>query len=79
VLPNIELAEEAGLNCDNGIVVNEYTQTNDEHIYAIGDCSYHHNILYNRNIRLESVPNAVEQAKVAASINYHGFGQTNMM
>ena len=67
VLPNIELAEDAGLNCDNGIVVNEYTQTNDEHIYSIGDCSYHHNILYNRNIRLESVPNAVEQAKVAAS------------
>ena len=67
VLPNIELAKEAGLNCDNGIVVNQYTQTNDEHIYAIGDCSMHHNILYDRDIRLESVPNAVEQAKVAAS------------
>ncbi len=66
VIPNIELAEEAKLSCDNGIVVNEYAQTDDEAIYAIGDCSNHHNILYDRRIRLESVPNAVEQAKVAA-------------
>jgi len=66
VIPNIELAEEAKLSCDNGIVVNEYAQTDDTTIYAIGDCSNHHNILYDRRIRLESVPNAVEQAKVAA-------------
>lgn len=66
VVPNIELAEGAKLACDNGIVVNEYAQTDDTNIYAIGDCSNHHNILYDRRIRLESVPNAVEQAKVAA-------------
>jgi len=66
VIPNIELAEEAGLACDNGIIVDGYAQTDDANIYAIGDCSNHHNILYNRRIRLESVPNAVEQAKVAA-------------
>lgn len=67
VIPNTELADEAGLSCDNGIVVNEFTQTNDASIHAIGDCSNHHNFLYNRRIRLESVPNAVEQAKVAAA------------
>ncbi len=66
VIPNVELAEAAKLSCDNGIVVNEYAQTDDPAIYAIGDCSNHHNILYDRRIRLESVPNAVEQAKVAA-------------
>jgi 3-phenylpropionate/trans-cinnamate dioxygenase ferredoxin reductase subunit len=67
VIPNTELAEEAELECDNGIVVNEYTQTNDAKIFAIGDCSNHHNVIYDRRIRLESVPNAMEQAKVAAA------------
>ncbi len=67
VLPNIELAEAAGLACDNGILVNEYGQTSDPNIYAVGDCSNHPSVLYGRHIRLESVPNAVEQAKVAAS------------
>ncbi|MEO0367987.1 MAG: FAD-dependent oxidoreductase [Pseudomonadota bacterium] len=67
VLPNQELASEAGLQCDNGIVVNEYCQTDDESIYAIGDCCNHPNQLYQRRLRLESVPNAVEQAKVTAS------------
>jgi len=66
VLPNVELAQEAGLECDNGIVVNEFTQTSDPDIYAVGDCSNHPNMLYKKNIRLESVPNAVEQAKTAA-------------
>lgn len=67
VIPNIELAEEAELNCNNGIVVNQFMQTNDPAIFAIGDCSNHHNIIYDRHIRLESVPNAMEQAKVAAA------------
>lgn len=67
VIPNTELAQDAGLACDNGIVVNEFTQTQDTSIYAIGDCSNHHNFLYNRRIRLESVPNAIAQAKVAAA------------
>jgi len=66
VIPNIELAEEAGLKCDNGIVVDEFTRTNDPCIYAVGDCSNHPNLIYKRNIRLESVPNAVAQAKTAA-------------
>ena len=67
VLPNSELAEQAGLECDNGIIVDEYTRTNDHNIYAIGDVSNHPNFIYNQRIRLESVPNAAGQAKVAAS------------
>ncbi len=67
VLPNTEFAEKAGLECDNGICVDEFTQTSDPDVYAIGDCSNHPNFIYNRRIRLESVPNAVAQAKTTAA------------
>lgn len=66
VIPNIELAEEAGLEVGNGIVVNEYCQTTEPDIYAIGDVTWHYNAKYDRHLRLESVPNATEQAKIAA-------------
>ncbi len=66
VLPNVELADACGLACDNGICVNEFTVSSDENIYAVGDCSNHPNFIYDRRIRLESVPNAVGQAKTAA-------------
>ncbi|HDZ55224.1 MAG TPA: pyridine nucleotide-disulfide oxidoreductase [Pseudomonas xinjiangensis] len=69
-IPETGLAESAGLEVDNGILVNEFCQTSDPAIYAIGDCSNHPSKAYQRRIRLESVPNAVEQARVAAqSIN----------
>ena len=67
VIPNTELAEAAGLETGNGIVVNEFCQTSDSDIYAAGDVTWHYNPLYKRYIRLESVPNATEQAKVVAS------------
>lgn len=67
VLPNTQLAEESGLVCSNGIVVNERAQTSDPLIYAIGDCSNHPNKFYQKQIRLESIPNALEQARVAAA------------
>jgi 3-phenylpropionate/trans-cinnamate dioxygenase ferredoxin reductase subunit len=67
VIPNIELAQESGLTCDNGIVVDEHCQTSHPDIYAIGDCSNHPNPLLNRRLRLESVPNAMEQARVAVN------------
>lgn len=67
VLPNSEIAQDAGLQCNNGIVVDQYTRTNDPDIYAIGDVSNHPNAIYKQNIRLESVPNASGQAKVAAA------------
>jgi len=63
---NTELAEQAGLNIENGIKVDHSAKTNDENIYAIGDCTYHFNPHYKRFMRLESVQNAVDQAKVAA-------------
>lgn len=66
VIPNVELAETCGLECDNGIVVDEYTKTTDPDIYAVGDCCNHPSPMYGRRVRLESVPNAVAQAKTAA-------------
>lgn len=67
VIPNVELAETAGLEIGNGIKVNEFCQTSDPDIYAAGDVTWHHNPIYDQHIRLESVPNATEQGKVAAS------------
>jgi len=68
LIPNTELAESAGLLVDNGIVVNEHAQTSDPHIYAIGDCAAHaHHEFLKRKVRLESVPNATEQARIAAA------------
>ena len=67
VIPNIELAEAAGLETGNGIEVNEFCQTSDPDIYAAGDVTWHHNPIYDRHIRLESVPNATEQGKVVAN------------
>jgi 3-phenylpropionate/trans-cinnamate dioxygenase ferredoxin reductase subunit len=66
VQPNQALAEEAGLECNNGIVVDSTTRTQDPSIYAIGDVSNHPNAFYATRLRLESVPNATEQAKTAA-------------
>ena len=64
---NDELAREAGLTCHNGITVDLAAQTDDPAIFAIGDCTSRPLPLYERVGRLESVPNALEQAKQAAS------------
>ena len=64
VEPNTKIAKDSGLIVNNGIVVNDYCQTNDKKIYAAGDCvsfKFHNNL-----IRLESVGNAIEQSEVAA-------------
>tara|TARA_R110001592_G_scaffold260403_1_gene524922 strand:- start:16381 stop:17604 length:1224 start_codon:yes stop_codon:yes gene_type:complete len=66
VIPNIELAEAAGLSIDNGIVVDEFARTSDHDIVAAGDCTNHYNPIYKRQLRLESVQNATDQAKIAA-------------
>ena len=66
ILPNQELAESAGLRCNNGILVNEFGRTEDPSIFACGDCTNHPNFYVNKNIRLESVHNALEQAKTVA-------------
>ena len=67
ILPNVEIAESAHLDIDNGIRVDENCRTSQEDIFAAGDCTNHPNPLLGRRLRLESVPNAMEQARVAAS------------
>lgn len=67
VVPNSELAEAAGLACHNGIVVDVHARTSDSAIVAAGDCTWHMNGFLERDIRLESVQNAVDQAKTAAA------------
>ena len=64
--PNVELATAAGLDCDNGICVNEICQTEDANIFAAGDCS---NFTRDgRHIRLESVQNAADQGDLIARV-----------
>lgn len=67
LLANTELAAEAGLEVDNGILVDENARTSDPLIFAAGDCTNHPNSLLGRRLRLESVPNALEQSRVAAA------------
>ena len=67
VIPNTELAAAAGLEIDNGIVVDEFARTADPDIVAVGDCTNHPNDMLGYRLRLESVPNAMEQAKTAAA------------
>ncbi len=65
-VPTTGLASDAGLACDNGIVVDEFCRTSDPAIFAAGDCTNHPSPHYGRRLRLESVDNAFEQAKAAA-------------
>jgi 3-phenylpropionate/trans-cinnamate dioxygenase ferredoxin reductase subunit len=67
IVPNTELAAAAGLAVTDGIVVDERCQTADTAIYAVGDCTFHPNRLIGRSVRLESVQNALEQARTAAA------------
>ena len=66
IVPNLELAEAAGLAIDNGIRVDEFTGTNDPDIFAAGDVTNHYNPLLGRSLRLESWQNAQNQAIVAS-------------
>lgn len=67
VEPNTDLAAAAGLAIDNGVAIDDQARTSDPDILAAGDCASHHMARYGRRIRLESVPSANEQAKVAAA------------
>ncbi len=64
---NDALARAAGLACEGGVVVDLAARTSDPAIFAIGDCTHRPLPLYRRMARLESVPNALEQAKQAAA------------
>jgi len=65
--PNCDLALAAGLACGGGIIVDGAARTEDPDIYAIGDCTMRPVPLYGCSVRLESVPNALEQAKQAVA------------
>jgi len=67
ILPDVILAASAGINCDNGVRVDEQCQTSDPGVWAAGDCTNHPSVRYGRRVRLESVDNAVEQGRVAAT------------
>lgn len=67
VLPNVELAEDAGLPCTNGIEVDAFGRTEDPLIFAAGECASHPSRFAGGRIRLESVQNAVDQAKAVAA------------
>ncbi len=71
VEPAVELAAAAGLPCDGGIVVDQRARTADPLIVAAGDCTSHPHPLAIGRVRLESVQNAIEQAKAAAA-NFAG-------
>jgi 3-phenylpropionate/trans-cinnamate dioxygenase ferredoxin reductase subunit len=65
--PNDEIATDAGLETARGIVVDLEARTSDPNIFAVGDVTHRPLPIYDRMFRLESVPNALEQAKQAAS------------
>jgi 3-phenylpropionate/trans-cinnamate dioxygenase ferredoxin reductase component len=62
-----DLARAAGLACQDGILVDEFARTAAPNIYAIGDCARFPSRRYGRRLRLESVQNAIDQAKAAAA------------
>ena len=67
IIANTEIASAAGIACDNGITVDDHCRTSVPDVYAIGDCTNHPNPILGRRLRLESVPNALEQARVAVA------------
>ncbi|MBO0904629.1 NAD(P)/FAD-dependent oxidoreductase [Jiella sonneratiae] len=66
VVPNDRLARTAGLAAENGVLVDGTMRTSDPAIFAIGDCAAFHSPFAEKIVRLESVQNAVDQAKLVA-------------
>ncbi|MCO6056738.1 FAD-dependent oxidoreductase [Pseudomonas sp. MOB-449] len=68
-LPNSELAETAGIDCANGILVDAQMRTSAPHVYAIGDCvAFDNRYAGNARLRLESIQNANDQARLVAQL-----------
>lgn len=67
ILPNEELAKDAGIACSNGILTDRDGRTSDPHVFAAGDCASRPLVHYGRQGRLESVHNAIEQGKLVAA------------
>jgi len=64
--PAVELLEGSGIHVDNGVVVDEYCQTNVSGVYAAGDVANHYHPIFNRRIRVEHWQNAIKQGAAAA-------------
>jgi 3-phenylpropionate/trans-cinnamate dioxygenase ferredoxin reductase subunit len=67
VVPDVALAEAAGLECDNGIAVDGFCRTSDPDIFAAGDCASFDHPFAGKRIRLESVQNAADQGRIVAA------------
>jgi 3-phenylpropionate/trans-cinnamate dioxygenase ferredoxin reductase subunit len=67
IVPNAELAAAAGLACADGVRVDDHARTSDPDVVAFGDCATAPNAFLGREVRLETVHNAVEQSKTAAA------------
>ncbi|MDD9207402.1 FAD-dependent oxidoreductase, partial [Georgenia sp. 10Sc9-8] len=68
VVPSVELAVQAGLEVDNGIVVDDRLRTEDPAVYAIGDCAAFPSAVAGRRVRLEAVQNATDQGRHVAKV-----------
>jgi 3-phenylpropionate/trans-cinnamate dioxygenase ferredoxin reductase subunit len=68
LVPNDELASEAGLECARGILVDRQCRTSNEHVFAAGDVAVAPNRWAGQPVRLESWQNATDQAVVAAKV-----------
>jgi 3-phenylpropionate/trans-cinnamate dioxygenase ferredoxin reductase component len=65
-IPNVGIAERAGLACDNGVIVGESLRTQDPDVYAVGDVANSYHPFYGRHLRTEHWANALHGAPVAA-------------
>jgi 3-phenylpropionate/trans-cinnamate dioxygenase ferredoxin reductase component len=64
--PAVEILEGSGIHVNNGVVVDEYCQTNVSGVYAAGDVANHYHPIFNRRIRVEHWQNAIKQGAAAA-------------
>jgi len=67
IAPNVELAQEAGLKVDRGIVVDEYLQTDSEGVYAAGDVARFYSPIFERHLRVEHYDVAAKQGMTAGA------------
>ena len=68
IAPDVQLAAASGLETGNGIIVDTRFRTSDPFIHALGDCAIQHHSFYERAMRIESIPNALEQARALSRV-----------
>jgi 3-phenylpropionate/trans-cinnamate dioxygenase ferredoxin reductase subunit len=66
IQPNVEWLDGSGVDLENGVVVDQFCQTNVEHVYAAGDVANHWHPLFERRMRVEHWDNALKQGAAAA-------------